>query len=292
MKSHRLAALLTTVFIGGAAILALNLVFAPALTAAAAESGTGIEQRQDPAAFTADSRAQIRTYYLADAHTDVTYCVFASSKVSRNKPAPLIVSLHGWGASPQLMCNKTSIELAEAGGYILAAPMGYSKFGWYGSPVVSMGTASARGPSDQDIRKWSEEDVMNVLGMVREEFNVDPKRIYLTGHSMGGAGALFLASKYADIWAAVAPVAPATFMMNQNRAVILQGIKDGHFPVLIVAGDADSVVAPTKTRMWVDTAKELGMDCQYVELPGIDHGPIITASQKYVYEFFSQHSKQ
>ena len=262
------------------------------------------------ALFTADPRAQVRTYHMEDANVDVPYCVFVSSKVTPKSRAPLIVALHGFGAGPQIMCNKTAIDLAEANGYIYVAPMGYSVAGWYGSPVIRLDArrgppgsrasagsapvadAPSSGPSDQDVQKWSEEDVMNVLAKMRKEFNVDPKRIYLTGHSMGGAGTLFLASKHAELWAAVAPVAPASFKMNENRADILKGIKDGKLPILVVQGDADRVVPVTNTRLWVETMKELGLDYQYVELPGIDHGPVISASQQAVYEFFGAHAKK
>jgi dipeptidyl aminopeptidase/acylaminoacyl peptidase len=101
-----------------------------------------------------------------------------------------------------------------------------------------------------------------------------------------------LASKHADIWAAVAPVAPAAFMMTQKRSDILKGIKDGHVPILVVQGDADTVVPVANARTWVQTMKDLKMNYKYVELPGINHGPIITASQQYVYEFFDKHSKK
>lgn len=280
-----------------------------------------------------DPRAQERTYHFADADKDMPYCVFASSKISKRKPAPLIVSLHGLGAGPQIMCNSAAVDLAEEGGYILVAPMGYSVGGWYGSPVMtfppgrgprgpgappgpgagpaaSAGTGAAPNPppaappaaeaaqvappapSPEQIAKWSEQDVLNVLRIVRGEYKVDPKRIYLTGHSMGGAGTYFLGSKHADIWAAVAPVAPAAFLMNQNRAEILKGIKDGGVPILVVQGDTDEAVPVANTRMWVDTMKELGMNYEYVEMPGITHGPVITASQKDVYAFFAKHSKK
>ncbi|MEJ0009027.1 MAG: prolyl oligopeptidase family serine peptidase [Steroidobacteraceae bacterium] len=264
--------------------------------------------------ITADPRAEIRTYHLDDANLDVPYCIFKSSKVSKNNPAPLIVSLHGLGAGPQIMCNETAVDLAEESGYILAAPMGYSIGGWYGSPVMNLrarrgggagaGSGPASGPapvadtsapaapSPADIAKWSEEDVMNVLAMMRKEFNIDPKRIYLTGHSMGGAGTYFLGSKHADIWAAIAPVAPAAFLMNNNREDILKGIKKGGVPVLVVQGDIDEAVPVANTRMWVQTMKELGMHYKYVELPGITHGPVITASQPAVYAFFAEHSKK
>jgi len=36
--------------------------------------------------------------------------------------------------------------------------------------------------------------------MMKKEFNVDENRTYLMGHSMGGAGALFLGSKHAAQW--------------------------------------------------------------------------------------------
>ena len=134
---------------------------------------------------------------------------------------------------------------------------------------------------------------MNVLGMMRKEFNIDPKRIYLTGHSMGGAGTLFLASKHADLWAAAAGVAPASFMMNGNRADILKGMQKAGLPLMLVQGDADTVVPASNTRLWVETAKEIGLkDFQYVEQPGIDHGPVITSSQKDIFEFFGKHSKK
>ena len=59
------------------------------------------------------------------------------------------------------------------------------------------------------VREVSEKDVMNVLDMIRKEFNVDERRTYLMGHSMGGAGALYLGVKYPSNWAAIAAIAPA-----------------------------------------------------------------------------------
>jgi poly(3-hydroxybutyrate) depolymerase len=63
-----------------------------------------------------------RTYHFADTSEQLPYCVYVSSKVTADTPAPLIISLHGLGAPPQVMCNTTAVDLAEEGGYILAAP--------------------------------------------------------------------------------------------------------------------------------------------------------------------------
>jgi predicted peptidase len=148
----------------------------------------------------------------------------------------------------------------------------------------------ARGGGNQpeNLSDLSEKDVMNVLAMMREEFNIDPDRIYLTGHSMGGAGTYFLASKHNDIWAAVAP---AAFSMTPNRVEILQRIADGGIPVMVVHGETDEAVPVQVSRDWVATMEEIGMEQEYVEFPNVTDGPVITVSQEYVYEFFGKHTK-
>ena len=42
-----------------------------------------------------------------------------------------------------------------------------------------------------------------VTQIARSTFNIDPHRMYLMGHSMGGAGSMFLGVKHASIWAAI-----------------------------------------------------------------------------------------
>jgi pimeloyl-ACP methyl ester carboxylesterase len=89
-----------------------------------------------------------------------------------------------------------------AGRFIMAAPMGYNTGGWYGSPIINTGGRGGKGaPAPEppaNLSELSEKDAMNVLDMMRKEFNVDDKRTYLMGHSMGGAGTLYLGSKYAS----------------------------------------------------------------------------------------------
>jgi predicted peptidase len=262
-----------------------------------------------------------------DTGVELPYCMFVSSKVDPDQPAPLIIALHGMGATPDIMCNSTTIDLAEEGGYILAAPMGYNTTGWFGSPVINMGgrgrgAAPADGPgrgapgaapggraggapgggrgvggtggasAPENLDELSEKDVMNVLAMMRDELNVDEDRIYLTGHSMGGAGTYFLGAEHADIWAAIAPVAPAAMMMTNNRAELLQKIADADLPVMVVHGADDEVVNVSISRdQWIPTLAELGIEHEYVEQPGITHGPVITTSQEDIFRFFGAHSK-
>ena len=256
-----------------------------------------------------DARVQQRVYKFSATNEDMKFALFVSSKVSKDKKAPLIVALHGLGGDGNSLLRGTALELAEAGGYILVGPMGYNPSGWFGSPVIVMGgrgrgrggapggagaaaapTASAPvepvGPTPERLAELSELDVRTVIKMIREEFTVDDDRTYLMGHSMGGAGALFLGQKYANEWAAVAAIAPAAFMMQPNSAQTLQPMKKAGVPVMIVQGGADTVVPATNTRAWVESLKSLEMDHKYVEFPQGDHGNVITDGMPGIFEFF------
>jgi predicted peptidase len=260
-----------------------------------------------------DARVQQRTYTFADTSEQMPYALFVSSKVTRDRKSPLIVSLHGLGGDQNTMVRESlrSVELAEQGGYILVAPMGYNSGGWYGIPPgpprpPGANAAAQRGrgagaprpviggtaiTEPAKVREASEKDVMAVLDMVRKEFNVDERRIYLMGHSMGGAGTYYLGSKHGTVWAALAPIAPAAMGMTNDRTRVLQAIKDAGVPMLVSMGDADEAVPVANVRMWVDTMKELQMNVEYKEYPGVTHGPIMAASMESIYAFFAKHSK-
>jgi predicted peptidase len=258
--------------------------------------------------FQMDSRAKELSYHFKYTDEDLKYCLFVSSKVSKDKKAPPIVTLHGLGAGPSIMLSKQAVNLAEEGGYILVGPMGYNERGWYGMPfrrpkgktppkTAQTDENSAPKPKPKasmffnpndppNLRELSEKDVMNVLDIIRSEYNVDENRIYLMGHSMGGAGTLYLGVKYASIWAAIAPIAPAAFGIEPES---LEKIKN--MPVIFVHGAADELVPVDISRRWAEKAKELNMTYEFKELEGVSHGPVIMAALPDVYEFFSKHSK-
>jgi dipeptidyl aminopeptidase/acylaminoacyl peptidase len=120
---------------------------------------------------------------------------------------------------------------------------------------------------------------------------IDNSRTYLMGHSMGGAGTLFLGSKHTSERAAIAGIAPAAFLMLNNRKEYLSKINNANIPVIIVQGDKDTAVPVTTTRQWVDAMKELGMKHKYMELAGGDHGTVITDGMADIFAFFKEHPK-
>jgi alpha-beta hydrolase superfamily lysophospholipase len=192
------------------------------------------------------------------------------------------------GGDANFIVRDRLIDLAEEGGYIVAGPLGYNVVGWFGSPVIAMGG----GPVDPpNLAELSEKDVMNVLEMMKKEFNADEKRTYILGHSMGGAGSLFLGQKYTDTWAAVAAIAPAAFMMMQNSEKILKPMQEAGIPVMIIQGGKDNVVSPNYTHIWRDSMKKLNMKYEYIEIPDGDHGTVIGNGMPDIFRFFKANIK-
>ncbi len=248
-----------------------------------------------------DPRVQQRKYQFSDTNQELPYALFVSSKVIKSKKAPLIVALHGLGGDGNSLLRGNALDLAEEGGYVVVGPMGYNPQGWYGSPVIVLNGPPGAGkggapkggppptPEPPNLAELSEKDVLNVLGIIRKEFTIDDKRTYLMGHSMGGAGALFLGAKHIDQWAAVAAMAPAAFLMKPEET--LSPVKD-KMPLLLAHGDADTVVPTDVGRRWAKAATELKMkDFKYLELPGADHGTVIAQSMPEIFKFFKDRSR-
>ena len=271
-----------------------------------------------------DPRVQIRMHHFAETNQEIPYSLFVSSKVKKNKKAPLIVTLHGIGGTHLTMMRPNAIDLAEAGGYILLAPMGYNPRGWYGAPppqrrggpppppadsargAASDGRAAdaaaappqgRRGafppgvlsdPNDPpNLRELSERETLEVIDLIRKEFKVDDDRTYLMGHSMGGAGTLYLGIKYPQRWAAIAALAPAAFAVDREGLS-----KVPKMPMMLVHGDMDTVVPVTVGRAWAEAMKSIPMkDYQYIEVPGGDHGTVIGSHQAELFAFFAKHSR-
>jgi pimeloyl-ACP methyl ester carboxylesterase len=112
----------------------------------------------------------------------------------------------------------------------------------------------------------AERDVYDVLADVERRYAVDDDRVYLTGSSMGGGGALWLALTRPDVWAAVAPVCadvfPGTVELAPNALDV---------PMRFFHGDADPAVGVESSRQWQRLLLTLESPVEYIEYPGVRH---------------------
>lgn len=189
--------------------------------------------------------------------------------------------------------------------------MGYAQNGYYGSQEITPDLENYIGnvphnSVDAADGELSEQDVMNVLGIMQNTYNIDTNRTYLMGRSMGGLGAYYLAYKHADTWAAVGTMAPAVMRLDgsvivggqlttaakytQPRQEVLTAIKDAAIPVICFQGQDDVLVLPEITESWVQSMWSLGMDITYREVPRLTHGSI-TLELPQMFNFFSTHAK-
>jgi poly(3-hydroxybutyrate) depolymerase len=228
------------------------------------------------------SRIQKRMYQFKEADKEMEYALFVPSTYDKEKKSPLIVALHGLNGNPQQFIRSRGLtDQAEKHGYIVVAPMGYNPRGWYGIKTFMKKDKDA----PENLAELSEKDVMNVLGIVRKDFNVDENRIYLMGHSMGGAGTVHIATKNPDLFAALGPIAPA--LVGKPRLEKIKGV-----PIILIQGDKDTAVKVENIRPWADEMKKLKMTYEYVEVAGGNHGSVVGEKMADIFEFFNKHKKE
>jgi predicted peptidase len=229
------------------------------------------------------ARIQKKTYDFKEAGKEMEYALFVPSKYDKEKKTPLVVALHGLFSTPQQIIRYPALtDQAEKHGYIVVAPMGYNTSGWYGVD----GPRFAK-PKPENLSELSEKDVMNVLAIARKDYNIDERRIYVMGHSMGGGGTIHLALKYPEIWAALGPLAPAIFGHKEEE---VEKIK--HIPVIMIQGDKDFLVPVAGPRRWAEAMEKAQMKLEYMEIKGGGHVDVATENIPAVFEFFNKHQKK
>lgn len=114
---------------------------------------------------------------------------------------PLLLFLHGLGETGT--DNQSQLGNAANGAMQLVYPARQAI-----QPMIMVAPQCCRGEGGQ----WGGQKnrLVEVLEQVRSEFPYDVDRIYLTGLSMGGGGALDLIGSYNGLFAAIVPVCPHT----------------------------------------------------------------------------------
>lgn len=229
-----------------------------------------IPRAAQPPLTATQQRILMCQYDSDEANQKFPYALFVPSTYDPKKPAPLIVDLHGSGVLPlQQMLFDGTTDLAEQYGYIVVAPMGYNTTAFWGAP---RGTGTPIETADVNpktgkkylLSELSEIDTMAVLAKIRATYTVDPNRIYLTGHSMGGFGTYYLGAQHPEIWAALAPISGGG--LNDSTSDRLKNI-----PMLVMQGSDDPVVRRSGSRNSVLKMQQLGMQHIYLEFPGKEH---------------------
>ncbi len=135
--------------------------------------------------------------------------------------------------------------------------------------------------------------------LIHAEFPIDKRRQAISGHSMGGHGALTIALKHPDRFRSVSAFAPICSPLNcpwgekalshylgddrlhwaQYDAVELVKQCQTHLPVLVDQGQADNFLAEQlKTELLIDAAKKADWAMQIRMQPAYDHSYFFIAT--------------
>jgi predicted peptidase len=195
---------------------------------------------------------------------EAKYVIFVPHDYKGDKPVPLILFLHGAGQTGNDGKKQVSGIAAEIRRTEKTFPC-----------IVVFPQAQKRG-----WRAGTEEGkrAMAILAEVEKRYKVDPKRVYLTGLSMGGFGTWSLAAAHPDKWAAIVPIC--------GGGDPKQAEKIKHIPCWCFHGDADPTVKVDLSRNMIKALKAAGGEPKYTEYPGVGHNSWTRAyADKELYEW-------
>jgi len=120
-----------------------------------------------------ESHGKKRNYYL-----------MVPEAAKPDHPAPLLLLLHGSGRNGQSLMDKWK-DIGTREGIVLVAPDAINSAGWFT-------------PDD------GPDFLHDVVSQVQENYSIDPRRMYVFGHSGGASFALYMGLFESEYFAAVA----------------------------------------------------------------------------------------
>ncbi|MBI4888921.1 MAG: alpha/beta fold hydrolase [Acidobacteria bacterium] len=177
----------------------------------------------------------------------IGYAIVVPPGYTRATKAPLVLALHfGVQGGPSLFAGRDLVQLlvgpalAELGAIIVA-------------PDALNG-----GPWETP---QNDEAVLALVDAVMASYGIDPKKVIVTGYSMGGAGVWHFAGAYPDRFAAAVPVA--------GRPPAAAG--SWRVPVFAVHSRGDRVVPIGPTEQRIEELKRAGVKADLVALDSPTH---------------------
>lgn len=182
-------------------------------------------------------------------------------------PRPLVVLLHGSGRNGETLIKPWK-DLAEKEGIVLAAPDSTDSVHW---------TSPADGPGF----------LKDVVDAVSARTPVDPRRVYLFGHSAGAVFALQMAAFESEYFAACAIHAGS---LHADYLTTFDWAKR-KIPFAIWIGTRDAFFSLDEVRATRDALRTRGFPLEYTEIPGHTHDYYAIAKEinPAVWSFFQAH---
>ncbi len=202
------------------------------------------------AAARADTGFLARTYRDGNG-SEAKYGLFLPRSYDARTPTPAILFLHGAGSRGADGRSHMDNSLAKA----IRRRNGDFPF------LVIF-------PQAREDENWTAENAggkraIAILKEVQSDYRVDPKRICLTGLSMGGEGTWSLAATDPGRWCAIVPICHGWKPSMAGR------LKD--VPIWCFHGDADEMIPASQSREMISAIQAAGGKPLYQEVAGAGH---------------------
>ena len=193
---------------------------------------------------------------------DIPYLLRIPLTYHEDRPSPLLIYLSG-GAGLAIDGVNTAEDIVSETDYVVLYPQA-ADYWW----------------KPETARRFDA-----VLSQVLQRYNIDRDRIYLTGFSNGGTGALYFATLWPQRFAAVVSLMGAGQCMEEVKA----GLPNlGNLPLLFVHGANDSRIAPNCSTTTVDALTDMrpAIKPELKILPNREHDITLTSDDGLTLDFF------
>jgi len=174
------------------------------------------------------------------------YALFVPQTYKAQKPAPLILALH-FGGTVTPTYGKDFAEVL-----ILPALSDLEA-------IIVAPNCPGRGWTDAA----SEDAVLKLLDRVKQRFTIDPKRVVVTGFSMGAIGTFHFAAKYPELFSAAVAVSG---IPDPDDLSLLKDV-----PFFVIQSADDEVFPIEKARNAFGKMKSQGVNIKTDIIQNISH---------------------
>ena len=210
--------------------------------------------------------------FVAKDNTKLPYRLYVPNNYTPDKKYPLQMHLHGAG----LRGNDNSFQLYHdtKQTQMMFAYQHYEEF-IFAIPQCPIEYTWSVMKYDETKREWEMPRldqtqahaitcaVHELTLHLAETYSVDRTRMYVSGASMGGAGAYEQLYRYRDSYAGA--IVGCT-VSDPYAAADLAGV-----PMYILHGDSDSTISVEHSRKMVQALEKAGGEFVYLEFPGREH---------------------